>query len=716
MRVPLGQTFLDGLPGTSAYSERTYLRMNDQRTTSRPSSRVHVRVVTAIMLAFAIFSSAFVAAQTLPWELRACADPNALPFSGREEAGFENEIASILAEAMGADISYDWVPFSPDIVNIHLREGTCDVLLGVPDGFRDLTNTVGYYRSPYVFVTRRDAPFDIASIEDPILGELTIGMQDPGVPPHDALLHQGWDSNVVQPRGDRPNPPDRVLQEVADGEIDVGIIWGPLAGYFAPDYGDALRIQPITPDIAPPFLPMSFAMTMAVRPGDDQLRDRLNIAIADRWDEIQAVLASYGVPLVEGRPPSVSIAVPADDADRPALIGVIGPSTTGATTNLASTYDLAGDAARNGAVMAEQDGHEVAPGAADTIFRHAVTPSADAAERAAERMIATEGVNILVGGVGDGQAERLARVAEANDILFLNSGSIDLTLRERCYPTTLHVEAGADAYLDVLVDRYADAGVRRWFVVHVDNPEGVVRTRAAEHAVARHGLGGEIVGVAAVPDRFPAYGAIFDAIHEEDADGVLLMVDPADQIAFIGQLMTEDADLVVAPLVGPVAQTRDYLAAENERTRPGRDVVRVVGWTPDRLEGVEASEQYRARNAALMQSSAFAGYQATLAALQAIEATGSVVAADLLAWLTHPDTQLASPKGPGTSFRATDRQLRQVLDVIEVVHDAEWRNTLDGQTGVARFLASVPDVSNGAEASGTLDAYDSTPQPICEAP
>lgn len=694
--------------------------MNDRRTAPdrlEPSPHHHASIVCAFTFVLAFLSSSFVAAQAPTWELRACADPFALPFSGRDEAGFENEIATIVADAMGAEVSYDWVPFSPDIVNIHLREGTCDVLLGVPDGFRDLTTTVGYYRSPYVFVVRRDAPFEIESIEDPILGELTIGMQDPGVPPHDALLHQGWETNVVQPRGDQPNPPDRVLREVANGEVDVGVIWGPLAGYFAADYDDALRIQPITPDIAPPFLPMSFAMTMAVRPGDHQLRDRLNIAIAERWEEIHEVLASYHVPLVEGRAPSVSIAVPEDPAaDRPALIGVIGPSTTGARTNLASIYDLAGDAARNGALMGERDGPDLAPGAADTIFRHAVTPSADAAERAAERMIATEGVNVFVGGVGDGQADRIARVADDHDVLFLNSGSIDLTVRERCYPTTLHVEAGADAYLDVLVDRYAHTGVRRWFVVHVDDAEGTVRAEAAEHAVTRHGLGGEIVGIAAVPKRFPAYGSIFDAIHEADADGVLLMIDPADQIAFEGQLVTEDPDLLVAPLTGPVAQARDYLAAENDRTRPGRDVVRVVAWSPDRPEGVDASDQYRARYARLMESSAFAGYQATLAALQAIEATGSHRAEDLLAWLTDPDTRLAGPKGPGTTFRATDRQLRQVLDVVEVLHDAEWRNTLDGQLGVARFVASVPGVSAGDDAIATLDAYDSTPEPVCPAP
>jgi ABC-type branched-subunit amino acid transport system substrate-binding protein len=193
------------------------------------------------------------------------------------------------------------------------------------------------------------------------------------------------------------------------------------------------------------------------------------------------------------------------------------------------------------------------------------------------------------------------------------------------------------------------------------------------------------------------------------------MIDPADQIAFEGQLITEDPELRVAALAGPVAQTRDYLAAENERTRPGRDVVRVVAWTPDRPVGAEASEQFRARYAALMESSAFAGYQATLAALQAIDATGSRDAADLLAWLTDPATRLVGPKGPGTSFRAADRQLRQVLDVIEVVHDAEWRNTLDGQMGVARFVASVPTLPDGADAVAALDAFDSTDGADCSA-
>lgn len=708
------------VPGKSSRDgvthERTYLRMNPHLAQERPGQRYGLARSIVVVALFVVLSGFPALAQAPSWELRACADPFALPFSGRDEPGFENEIAALLADQLGAELSYDWVAFSPDIVNIHLREGTCDVLLGVPDGYRDLTSTVTYYRSPYVFVTRSDAPFEIDSIVDPILGDLTIGIQDPGTPPHDALLNQGWDTNVMQPRGDRPNPPDRVLQEVADGVIDVGIIWGPSAGYFAPDYDDALRIQPITPEIAPPFLPMSFAMTMAVRPGDDQLRDQLNIAIAERWDDIQQVLTSYGVPLVDRSAPSVSIAVPVDAEDRPALIGVIGPSTTGRRTNMASIYDLAGDAARNGARMGERDGPDVAPGASETIFRHAVTPSADAAERAAERMIATEGVDVLVGGVGDGQADTIARIAGDHDVLFLNSGSIDLTVRAHCYPTTLHVEAGADAYLDVLVDRFARDGIRRWFVVHMDDPEGRARAGAAAHSVERHGHGGAVVGESAVSTRLPAYGAVFDAIGESEADGVLLMIDPADQIAFEGQLTSVFPDLTVAPLTGPVAQTRDYFAAEHERTQPGHDVTRVVAWTPDRPEGREASEQYRARYSELMESSAFAGYQAVLAALLAIEATDSFDAAELLAWLTAPDTRLEGPKGPGTTFRAADRQLRQPLDVVEVLDEAEWRNTLDGRLGVARHVATVPDWQETEDPVAALDAFDSTPPAECEAP
>jgi len=670
------------------------------------------RLTATLLLAGVLATSVYGVAQNTAWELRACADPHALPFSGRDEAGLENAIGEIIADELGAELTYDWVAFSPDTVNVHLREGTCDVLLGVPEGHMDLTTTITYYRSPYLFVTRADAPFEIDSLDDPDLAELRIGVQNPGVPPHDALLARGYAASIVGPRGDEPNPPDRVLRQVVDGDVDVGVIWGPVGGYFAPTFDTELRLEPVTPLFDPPMLPMSFAMTMGVRPGDDQLRDQLDLAIVARWDEIHAALAEFGVPFIESPAPVASLDIP-QAGDGPPAIGVIGPSTTGRRSNRASLYDVVGDAARNGALLAERDGSDLAPGA-DAVFRHAVTPSAEAAERAVDRLIATEGIDVLVGGLGEGQAERLASAAAEHGALFLNTGSIDLGLRQRRYATTLHVEADAGAYLDVLVDRHAQAGARRWFVVHADDEESALRLEAARDAVARHGCGGEIVGVAAVEALLPTYVDVFGEVGARDADAILLMVGPSDQIAFGGQARQFGVEAQIAALAGPVAQTRDYLAAERERTVARSDVTRVVAWEPSRTRASELSDRYLGRFAQPMEASAYPSYQAVIAALQAIEATDSVRASDLRAWLVDPETNITSPKGPGVAFDEDTRQLRQPLDVIEVVADAKWRNTPDGKLGTARFVASVPDVDRSSDPGASLPTYfGTTGAPVC---
>jgi mxaJ protein len=55
-----------------------------------------------------------------------------------------------------------------------------------------------------------------------------------------------------------------------------------------------LRMEPVS-DVA---LPMAFDMAVGVRRGDDELRNRLDQALSRHRGEIEAVLVSYGVPLL----------------------------------------------------------------------------------------------------------------------------------------------------------------------------------------------------------------------------------------------------------------------------------------------------------------------------------------------------------------------------------------------------------------------------------
>jgi mxaJ protein len=95
----------------------------------------------------------------------------------------------------------------------------------------------------------------------------------------------------------QPNPPSRIVRAVADGEVDVAIVWGPLAGYFAKHATRPLRVVPVSPEIDLPYLPFVFDMAMGVRRGDTTFRNTLDSVIVRRRGEIDAILREYGVPV-----------------------------------------------------------------------------------------------------------------------------------------------------------------------------------------------------------------------------------------------------------------------------------------------------------------------------------------------------------------------------------------------------------------------------------
>ena len=237
---------------------------------------------------------------------RVCADPNNLPFSNLHEQGFENKIASLLSSTLREKLSYTWWVGRDNLAKNTLNTNLCDVLVGVPVGSESVLTTQPYYRSTYVFVSRTDRHLHIESLYDSRLERLRIGIHVLGngfSPPDVVLARQGIRSQVLGysmlGAYGEPNPPSRLIDAVENRDVDVAIVWGPLAGYYAQHEAAPLDVVAVSPDHVG-IVPFSYDMAMAVRKDNIALRDRLDQVIVSKSKEIRAILTSYGVPAPAG--------------------------------------------------------------------------------------------------------------------------------------------------------------------------------------------------------------------------------------------------------------------------------------------------------------------------------------------------------------------------------------------------------------------------------
>jgi mxaJ protein len=237
--------------------------------------------------------------------LRVCADPNNMPFSNDRGEGFENRLAELLAADMGRRVEYTWWAQRRGFVRNTLGAARCDVVMGVPTRFALVEATRPYYRSTYVFLSRRDRYRDLGSFDDQRLRHLRIGVQIVGddyanTPPAHALSARGLVQNVVgySVLGNyaEPNPPARVVDAVVRGDVDVAVVWGPLAGYFARRSPVLLEITAVRAQSADERRSLVFDMSLGVRRGDTANRARLDEVLARRRPEIDRLLAQFGVP------------------------------------------------------------------------------------------------------------------------------------------------------------------------------------------------------------------------------------------------------------------------------------------------------------------------------------------------------------------------------------------------------------------------------------
>jgi mxaJ protein len=230
-----------------------------------------------------------------------------MPFSNSRGEGFENRLAELMADETGARVEYEWWTQRRGFVRNTLNADRCDVVMGVPTSFDLVLRTNPYYRSTYVFVTNEQVRPAITTFDDPRLRSLKVGVQmigDDGAnsPPAHALARRGIVGNVrgFMVFGDyaREEPQAPIIRAVERGEIDVAVVWGPTASFFAHGSRVPLRLTPVSPQIEQPFLPFVFDIAIGVRRGDSTLRAALDAALIRRRNDVDRLLDDFAVPRV----------------------------------------------------------------------------------------------------------------------------------------------------------------------------------------------------------------------------------------------------------------------------------------------------------------------------------------------------------------------------------------------------------------------------------
>lgn len=240
--------------------------------------------------------------------LRVCADPNAMPFSDRKGEGFENKIADIVAEDLGLQVAYTFAAQHENFIKHTLDAHKCDVVMSVPAGDDEVAETRPYYASSYVFVSRKSDRLAIASLEDPRLRRLRIGVHliaGDDQPPEIALGEEGIVDNVkgylMSADRARPDPSAAPIEAVRKGDIDIAAVWGPIGGYYAARSRVPLVVVPLTDTVRFAPLRFRFAIAIGVRKGDALLQQRLDSALARQASAIAVVLTRFDVPLIAAK-------------------------------------------------------------------------------------------------------------------------------------------------------------------------------------------------------------------------------------------------------------------------------------------------------------------------------------------------------------------------------------------------------------------------------
>lgn len=596
------------------------------------------------------------------WDLRVCADPDNMPYSNRAGEGYENGLAQLIATELGATLSYAWMPAARKNTDaqLMLRLGECDLVMSVADGVQPFLNTISYYTGAAYFVTKKGSSLaDIASLDDPRLATLRVGV-DRGTP-LDFALQRRLDQRLVRHYliQDRA---DAIMQDVASGALDVGVVRGAVAGYFLAQGDLPLNLIPVMPEVDIPFLTLVQPITLGVRRGDDALRDQLNRVLTRRWDDVQTVLDDMNIARPQVSAPRPAPAVGPVHGPATVRVGVILPSSTGASPLMAENVEPEAGAARNGALLADAllGGDPKAP---ITTFL-ASAPTAEVADRAAHRLAALDRVSALLGGVGEGQGKRLAEVAGSLGLPFMNVADPSSGLRTAaCASTIFNVAPDYRDYLSVMSQYLDRTTPLDLLVVRPATPEGRLLEELLRRSLAATDEPSSMTTVEVAPQE-PYYGRAIEQIRATGASAVVLLIDADEQLVFLGQYETAGLTAPVLGLPTSGTQLRQYYWTLARDARGSGTAPRFAMWDAS-ISPSTFNDAYRARFGQQSEAASWAAYVA-VQVLQQAALLAERTSTTLLRALMTPNATYDVVGSSNARFDSAAHQLRTPVYVLDL--------------------------------------------------
>jgi branched-chain amino acid transport system substrate-binding protein len=356
--------------------------------------------------------------------------------------------------------------------------------------------------------------------------------------------------------------------------------------------------------------------------------------------------------------------------DRVMRIGLVLPAETGLSVTGGFPEGRIGEIAMLGAVLAEE---EISAAAQLNETHYQVLIASAPNQEAAERLASVEEIGAIVGGIGIGQADALSRAAESSKIPFFNIGtSSDLLRGKACNRYTFHVEASDAMYMDALLDWFSRSGFRRCLFVQADSSEHEAHYQRARHTFENKIDESEVDRVL-VSATQPVFLEVLEEVRAADIDIVVLLLDAASQLVFLGQYSDMGLEAPVTSFPSAATQTRDFYAALQRTAPEAGSGYRVALWEPTlSAHGAEElNERFLGRWGMPMDSPAWAAYQAIKMLYEATSSTGTFEAPQIIDYLEGSHTSFDVHKGAGTSFRPWDHQLRQPLYLVKINREAE---------------------------------------------